>query len=173
VSTRSLVVVVSAMLAACFPPPPVMVVNPPPLPQEQLAAPPSLPPGTTAAVSKDTTVEYTVTVDTHGREADVRDILGFLGHAAGVRFVFSPDINRKVRMTLTDVPISTAIEAVLAEANLTLEGTTSLKPPPTPAVVFYQVPVNVDSLSVESIMKRFGVGRAVAEALAQSRSIRP
>ena len=162
-----------AALASCYAPPAVMVVNPPSLPQEQLAAPPSLPPGTTAAMSKDSSVEYTVTVDTHGRETDVRDILGFLGHAAGIRFVFSPDINRKVRMTLTDVPISTAIDAVLAEANLTLEGTTSLNPPPTPAVVFYQVAVNVDSLSVESIMKRFGVGRAVAEALVRARTVRP
>ncbi len=155
-------------LGACYGPPAVMVVNPPPLPQE-LAPPPSLPPGTTAAVSKDTTIEYTVTVDTHGREVDVREILGFLGHAAGIRFVFSPDLNRKVRMTLADVPISTAIDAVLEQANLTLEGTTSLEPPPTPAVVFYQIAVNVDALSVESIMKRFGVGRAVAEAVVQAR----
>lgn len=168
----AMALVLVAVAGACYAPPAVMVVNPPPLPQEQLAAPPALPPGTTAAVAKDTTVEYTVTVDTHGRDADVREILGFLGHAAGIRFVFSPDINRKVRMTLADVPISTAIDAVLTEAGLTLEGTTSLKPPPTPAVVFYQIAVNVDSLSVESIMKRFGVGRAVAEAVVQAR-IRP
>jgi hypothetical protein len=160
---------IAVLVGACYGPPTVMVVNPPPLPQE-LAAPPSMPPGSTAVVSKDTTVEYTVTVDTHGREVDVREILGFLGHAAGIRFVFAPDIDRKVRMTLADVPISTAIDAVLTEANLTLEGTTSLRPPPTPAVVFYQVAVNVDSLSVESIMKRFGVGRAVAEAVVQART---
>jgi type II secretory pathway component HofQ len=169
VSSRAGAIALLAIVGACYGPPPMVVVNPPPLPQEQLAAPPSLPPGRTAAVSKDTTVEYTVTVDTHGRDADVREILGFLGHAAGIRFVFSPDVNRKVRMTLADVPISTAIDAVLAEAGLTLEGTTSLKPPPTPAVVFYQIAVNVDSLSVESIMKRFGVGRAVAEAVVQAR----
>jgi len=39
--------------------------------------------------------------------------------------------------------------------------------------VFYEVPVNIDSLSVESIMKRFGVSRAVADVLVQARTPRP
>lgn len=147
-----------------------MIAAPPPMPQEQLLAPPaSLPP----AISRDTSVELTVNVDTHGRETDVRELLTFLGQTAGVHFVFSPQINRRIRITLIDVPISTAIQTVLAEAGLTLEGTTSLKPPPTPAVVFYQLPVDIDSLSVESIMKRFGVGRAVAEILVISRPEKP
>lgn len=159
-----------AVVAACYTPPsPVMIGPPPLLPPEQLVTPPSRAP----IVSPDTSVELTVSVDTHGRETDVRDLLQFLGQTAGVHFVFSPQINKRIRITLRDVPLSTAIQAVLAEAGLTLEGTTSLAPPPTPAVVFYEVPVSIDSLSVESIMKRFGVGRAVAEVLVIARPVRP
>ena len=150
-----------------------MIAAPPPIPQEQLIAPPSREPSLPPVISRDTSVALTVNVDTHGRETDVRELLTFLGQAAGVHFVFSPQINKRIRITLLDVPISTAIQAVLAEAALTLEGTTSMKPPPTPAVVFYQLPVEIDSLSVESIMKRFGVGRAVAEILVISRPEKP
>jgi hypothetical protein len=166
-------VAIATLGAACTHwPAPTMVANPPVLTQPELAPPPQRITGGTT-ITHDSTVEVTVSIDTHGRESDVRDLLGFLGQTAGIHFVFSPEINKRIRITLNDVPVSTAIEAVLAEANLTLEGSKSLVPPPTPSVVFYQLPVNIDSLSVESIMKRFGVGRAVAEILVQSRPEKP
>ncbi|MGH7619582.1 MAG: hypothetical protein ACREPM_20400 [Gemmatimonadaceae bacterium] len=169
---RRLVPLGLAALASCHVPPGPMVVPPPPaLPDEQIAPPPARPPVMTS--SPDTSVMVTVSVDTHGRETDVRDLLTFLGQTAGVHFVFSPQINKRIRVALHDVPVSTAIEIVLAEANLTLEGTTSLTTPPTPAVVFYQLPVNVDSLSADAIMKQFGVGRVVAEMLIQARPPKP
>lgn len=150
--------------------PPPAIAEPqiaPPLPRQPVASVPG------AAGPADVASEVRVTVDTHGRETDVRDILGFLGQTAGVNFLFSPQANKKIRITLTDVPLSQAIEAVLSVAGLTLEGTTSTKPPAMPGVVFYQIPVNIDSLSAESIMKAFGVGREVAELLVQARPPKP
>jgi hypothetical protein len=35
--------------------------------------------------------------------------------------------------------------------------------------VFYQLPANIDSLSVDGIIRRFGVSREMAELIAKSR----
>lgn len=157
------------LAGACHHASPPVVAAPPAITEPQIAPP--LPRQPVAPA--DTAGETRVTVDTHGRETDVRDILGFLGQTAGVNFVFSPQVDNKIRITLTDVPLSQAIEAVLSVAGLTLEGTTSANPPAKPAVVFYKIPVNIDSLSVESIVKAFGVGREVAELLVQARPPKP
>jgi hypothetical protein len=115
-----------------------------------------------------------VDVDTHGRDADARDILTFLGPRAGLQFVFSPEINKKVRLTLIDVPVSVAINAVLDLARLTLQPLSdAVKTPPKPAIVFYQLPANVDSLSADAMVKRFGVAPGVAEMIVEARTRRP
>ena len=63
---------------------------------------------------------------------------------------------------------------VLALADLTLENPNRAPLTPTNnSVVFYRVPVNVDSLSVEAIMKAFGVGRTMAELMVQARTVKP
>src|SRR5581483_9534960 len=101
--------------------------SPPSMPQQQISAPAtkqSAADPIAALVGRtDTTAEEHVSIDTHGREADVRDILTFLGQRAHVHFVFSPEINKKVRVTLDDVPVSQAILSVFSLAGLTLEGT--------------------------------------------------
>ncbi len=160
-------------LAACHHQPTMKVeVAPPPVPHQQVTPPPISRPSTSpsAGLAVDTTTEARVELDTHGAEVDVRPILDFLASKAGISLIYSPDVNKKVRLHLIDVPVSQAIQSVLSVANLTLQSTNSAsKVPSVPAVVFYQLPVNVDSLSADAIMKRFGVGRGVAELIVNAR----
>ncbi|HTE47637.1 MAG TPA: hypothetical protein VK636_20515 [Gemmatimonadaceae bacterium] len=145
---------------------------PPTVPQEQLTAPANGSTGATLSPLRrtDSSSEEHVTIDTHGAEMDVRQALSFLASRAGISLIYSPEINKKVRVELVDVPVSDALQSVLSIAGLTIESTTpKAKPPANPAVVFYELPVNVDSLSADAIMKRFGVGRAIADLLVQGR----
>jgi type II secretory pathway component HofQ len=122
----------------------------------------------------DSAAEVHVDIDTHGAEIDVRQALAFLADKGKLSLIFSPDINKKVRLQLHDVPVSQALQAVLASAGLTLENMNGATTPgPTSSVVFYQLPVNVDSLSVEGVMKAFGVGRTAAELIVQQRTNKP
>jgi hypothetical protein len=153
------------------PPVAAPIPEPPSLPQS-LLSPPTLTVVPTAVASSAS--EPRVTIDTHGAEIDVRQVLGFLAHKGGMSLLYAPDVAGKVRLQLVDVPASEALHAVLSLAHLTLEGASAAVPTiPAPSVVFYQLPVNVDSLSAESIMKRFGVGREIAELLVGSRPNRP
>jgi hypothetical protein len=151
-----------------------------------MAPPPSLPAPepmpvmtevTTAvspAIAADTAAEARVSIDTHGGEIDVRNALAFIAEQGKLSLVVSPEIDKKVRLQLRDVPVSQALEAVLDAAGLTLENMNAPKTHErTSSVVFYQLPVNVDSLSVEAIMKRFGVGRTAAELMVNARTIKP
>lgn len=179
-SKRLLVLVSVVTAAGCRQtPPPATVSRPPVVPQQQISPPATVierREGVPQLLSTklDTAAEEHVQVETYGREVDVRDILTFLGQRAGLKFVYAPEINRKIRVSMNDVPLSQAITTVLALANLTLEGSNIPgHHPPTTSVVFYELPVNVDSLSVDAIMKRFGVGRSVAELLVESRMKKP
>ncbi len=161
--------------------------HPAPTPIRPATAAPVLPPTTvaptmrsstamrsSAAAPEDTSSEQHVTIDTHGTSLDVRQVLDFLANEGHFSLVYSPEIDKKVRLQLNNVPVSVALQTVLTMANLTLESTT--EPPKAPgstSVVFYQLPVNVDSLSVDGIMQRFGVGRAIAEMIVKNRVERP
>jgi len=162
-------------LTACHHAPPA--VSPPPAlaAQQQLSLPPEFLSAVISPVSSpDTAAEQHVNIDTHGQEEDVRLVLAFLADQGKLNLVFSPEINRKIRLQLHDVPVSQALQAVLAASGLTLENLNGAKKTePTSSVVFYQLPVNVDSLSVEAIMKRFGVGRTAAELIFNSRTNKP
>lgn len=160
-----------AIVAACHrSPPPAAPL--PVLPPQQLSAPTVTPvplsqinPGVV-----DTAGEVHVDIDTHGAEVDVRTLLDFLAKEGKFTLVYSPGLNRKVRAQIIHAPISVALQALLSAAELTIETTTpGAKLPIIPAVVFYELPVNVDSMSADAIMKRFGVGRGVAEMIVQSR----
>ena len=71
---------------------------------------------------------------------------------------------------MNNVPVSLALQTLLSLGDLTLETTTpGAKLPGIPSVVFYELPVNVDSLSAEAIMKRYGVGRAIADLIVAGR----
>jgi hypothetical protein len=163
---------VIALIAACHRAEPA-VEAPPALPSAQIA-PPIITPISPSQLAPDTAREAHVDVDTHGAEVDVRNLLDFVAKAGNFSLVYSPNLNRKVRVSLNDVPVSVALQALLNAAGLSVEPAAGNGPPPSSAsVVFYQLPVNVDSLSVDAIMKRFGVGRAIAELLVKARTEKP
>jgi hypothetical protein len=161
------------LMAACARPQsrPQPAVQPtlPELSSEQLA-PPVFAVGGAPTLAPDTAREPHVVIDTHSRDEDVRPLLEFVARAGGYRLVYAPGLSRRVRVSLNDVPASVALTALLDLAGLTLEPITpSAKPPLNRPVVFYELPVNVDSLSADAIVKRFGVSQAVAEMLVKSR----
>ena len=102
---------------------------------------------------------------------DVRIPLRMIAAAGHYGLVVPPEVTKKVTVTIDSVPVSLALKVVLQDANLGLvpSQTTRAKLPYDTTVVFYQLPVNVDSLSVDAIMKRFGVSRDIAEMLVLSR----
>lgn len=161
--------------SCAHPPAPTMTVSEAPvLPTYQMSTPVIREDRSAVHITADTVGGVLVSIDTHGRDIDVRDALQFLADRGGLSLVYSSDINRRIRLKLTDVPISQALQAVLSVAGLTLEtvgGPGRLTP--TTSVVFYQLPVNVDSLSVDGIMKRFGVSRDVAEMIVEARPRKP
>jgi hypothetical protein len=163
-----------AIAAACHHSPPP--APPPPLPQ-QVLSPPTLTPVPLSQMNPgvtDTAGEKHVDIDTHGAEVDVRTLLDFLAKEGNFTLVYSQGLNRKVRAQIVHAPISVALQALLDAAGLAIETTTpGAKLPTIPAVVFYELPVNVDSMSVDAIMKRFGVGRSVAEMIVRSRTNKP
>jgi hypothetical protein len=147
----------------------------PPLPSPQLSVPVLTPLSAAQLMAaRDTARETRVDIDTHGHDEDVRPLLDYVARQGGFTLVFSPGITKKVRVQLTDVPVSVALQTLLSLAGLTIESSTpEARVPGSTSVVFYELPMNVDSLSVEAIMKRFGVGRSIAELIVQSRTKKP
>lgn len=143
----------------------------PDLPTAQLA-PPAVAQATGASQGAipDTAREPHVDIDTHGRDEDVRPLLEFVARTGGYRLIYPVGEAHKVRIDLNNVPVSVALTSLLDLANLKLESTTpGAQPALNRPVVFYELPVNVDSLSVDAIVRRFGVTRAVAEMIVDSR----
>ena len=142
--------------------PPTPTSAPPRLPSELLSPPRG---GDTSAGQN----EPTVTINTGDQDVDVRTALQVIAQTGGFSLVTSPDVKKRVRLHLVDVPVSEALSAVLKAAGLTLATSAAMTVPWNTSVVFYQLPVNVDSLSVDAIMKRFGVGRGLAELIIEGR----
>ena len=163
----------AAMLAGCHHKP--LVVPPPPqIPQQQIAAPVPAPTSAAMPVAPDTAHELHVDIDTHNRDEDVRLLLDFVANTGHFTLVYPPGLNKKVRVRLDNVPVSVALQTLLSLADLELMTTTpGEKTLGIPSVVFYQLPVNVDSLSAEAIMKRFGVGPGIADLIVKSRTTKP
>jgi hypothetical protein len=162
------------LVASCAQPraePTVRTAPPPELPNELLAPPVVVPvSGAATLIRPDTAREPHVDIDTHSRDEDVRPLLEFVARAGGYRLSYPTNLDRRVRVSLTNVPVSVALATLLEAADLTLESTTpGAQRPATRPVVFYELPVNVDSLSADAIVKRFGVSPAVAEMIVTSR----
>jgi hypothetical protein len=173
-SVRPLTLLVALAGASCIRQQPSSVsattTTTPALPELLTAqlAPPAPAASTIAAI--DTAREPHVDIDTHSRDEDVRPLLEFVARAGGYRLIYPANLSRKVRVELNDVPASVALATLLELADLTLEPTTptELRPLNRP-VVFYELPVNVDSLSADAIVARFGVSRAVADMIVAAR----
>ena len=173
--SRSTRLVAIAAIAGCThqnaEPPVTRPTALPDLPSAQLA-PPAVTPisGAGLLAQPDTAREPHVDIDTHSRDEDVRPLLEFVARAGGYRLVYPTDLNRRVRVSLNNVPASVALSALLQAAGLQLESTEpDAQRPLNRAVVFYELPVNVDSLSADAIVKRFGVSPAVANMIVTSR----
>jgi hypothetical protein len=103
-------------------------------------------------------------------EWDVRLALEEIARSAGYSLLIPASVpSKKVRLSLINVPASQALKAVLDAGQLRLEGATGMRAPWDPSLVFYQLPVNVDSLSAEAIAKRFGMSRELAEIIVRAR----
>jgi hypothetical protein len=100
--------------------------------------------------------------------ADARALLLALARESGVNLVVSPDVAVRVNANFNDVPAVDAMRAIIAEAGLSL--LTAGPQSPWPPVVFYQLPVNINRASVETIVARFGVSAEMAKWIVESRS---
>lgn len=106
-----------------------------------------------------------VTITTSSQ--DVRTLLLWLAEQAGASLVISPDVRARVTVSFHDVPVVEAMRAVLAEAGLSvLVGPLEA---PWPPVVFFQLPVNIETASAETIAARFGVSLELARFIVESR----
>jgi hypothetical protein len=115
--------------------------------------------------------EPRVTLITGDHDMDVKQALEYISRRGGYGLALSPNLKTRVRLNLVDVPVSEALQAVLAQANLTLAGSNGgVTVAWNPSIVFFQLPINVDSVSVVVMMKRFGVSRELAEVIIKSRN---
>jgi hypothetical protein len=100
-------------------------------------------------------------------DADVRSLLLLIARQAGVSIVVDPSVSGRVWVSLTDVPVADAMRAVLESAHLTVrsDATSATQA----AVVFYQLPINVNTATAPVIANRFGVSDALANFVVESR----
>ena len=105
--------------------------------------------------------------------ADVRALLIGIAQAGDIDLVLSPDVKGRASVNLKDVPASEALRIVLAEAGLGINSPQGIILAWDPVVVFYDLPVNIDRVSADAIMRRYGVGREVAEWIVRSRAPAP
>lgn len=100
-------------------------------------------------------------------DADVRSLLIAIAREGGINLVVSADVRRRVSVSFRDATPEEALRAVVAEAGLTIVEPRSAEP--FPAVVYYQLPVNVNEAPAEAIAARFGVSAELARWIAESR----
>jgi hypothetical protein len=99
-------------------------------------------------------------------DADTRALLIAVAQQAGISVVVSDDVRGRVSVSLVDVPGPEAIRAITEAAGL------SIAAPQTPlvaAVVFYQLPVNVNNAPANVIANRFGTSTELANFIVESR----
>lgn len=108
-------------------------------------------------------------VDLEMADAPVRLVLQRLADISGLRLIISPNLNKTISVQYIHVPVSVALNDVLKRAGLRLGAAPAPNLPFDTVTVFYQLPANVDSMSAEAIMRRFGVSKAMAELIVKSR----
>jgi hypothetical protein len=168
------IALVVAMAAACGPPPRAIVLESIParepapavpsaeLPMDQIIIP------TQRVTPLPETPTSTRRINLIATNAPVREILPELAAAAGVSIVMAPDVTGRITVALHDVPAMDALRAVIDQAGLTIGP--SYLPNPFGPVVFYQIPVNVNTASAETIKARYGVQQTTADWIAKGRN---
>jgi hypothetical protein len=141
----------------------------PKVPVQQIVAPldAPLPPNVivgTEIEAQEPYIESLIAVD-----SDVRLVLQRIAEIGKLDLIISGGIRKKISVEYYHVPVSVALKDVLARTGLRLGYGTSAPLPFDTVTVFYRLPANVDSLSVDGIMRRFGVSRQIAELMVKSR----
>jgi hypothetical protein len=108
-------------------------------------------------------------VDLEMADAPVKLILQRLADIGGLQLIIPPNLNKTLSVQYVHIPVSLALNDVLRRSGLRLGAGPAANLPFDTVTVFYQLPANVDSMSVEAIMKRFGVTRTMAELIVKSR----
>lgn len=108
-------------------------------------------------------------VDLELVDAPVRLVLQRLAEIGGLQLVIPASLDKRISVQYVRVPVSVALNDVLRRSGLRLGSGPAANMPYDTVTVFYQLPANIDSLSVDGIMKRFGVSRAMAELIVKSR----
>lgn len=132
------------------------------------AAPVTAPPTPQDALD---VIPSTRLVSVTATDADVRALLVLIAREGGVSIVVDPDVTGRISLSLTNVPVVDALRAVIEAAHLTVAGTAGSAP--EPAIVFYQLPVNVNTAPASAIAKRFGVSDELARWLAENQHKTP
>jgi hypothetical protein len=129
------------------------------------ARPPSLIVTTVPEAPEDAAPTRSVTLT--AANVDVRALLPALAEAAEVSLVMGPQVQGRVTVNFVDVPADEAIRLVLAEAGLMIE-----QPPvrsPWAPVVFYALPINVDTAEPDLMRARYHITAEMAQWLVDTR----
>lgn len=108
-------------------------------------------------------------VDLELADAPVRLVLQRLAEIGGLQLIIPPNLDRRISVQYVKVPVSVALRDVLSRSGLRLGAGPAANLPFDTVTVFYQLPANIDSLSVDAIVKRYGVSRALAELIVKAR----
>lgn len=158
----------AAIVAGCFRNDPVPPPAPQPVVREIVSDTRPQPPaavGVTSTLSEPAEPLITLTM----ANAPVRTVLERLAEIGNLSLIIPASLNRTITVQYVNVPVSVALQDLLTRSGLRL-GTATAGPLPFDTVtVYYNLPANIDSLSVEGIMRRFGVSRRMAELIVKSR----
>jgi hypothetical protein len=104
-------------------------------------------------------------VTVHAINADARALLLAVARESGLDLVVDSTVRARVSLSLSDVPAADAIRAIMESAGLAI----STPSRPNTAIVFYQLPVNIDRASAATIAARFGVSATLSDFIVESR----
>jgi hypothetical protein len=108
-------------------------------------------------------------VDLEMVNAPVKLVLQRLAEIGGLQLIIPPNLDRTISVQYVKVPVAIALNDVLKRSGLRLGAGPVANLPFDTVTVFYKLPANVDSMSVDAIMLRFGVTRTMAELIVKSR----
>jgi hypothetical protein len=104
-------------------------------------------------------------------DADARNLLISIAQEAGINMVVSPDVRSRITVRFLNIPAMEAVEAIILQAGLQVAAPAISGA--APAVVFYQLPINVNDASRETIEARYGVSSEMAKWVVESRAEKP
>ena len=101
----------------------------------------------------------------HATNADARTLLLAVARESGIDLVVDSTVRARVSISVSDVPAADAIRAIMESAGLAISTPTRANA----AIVFYQLPINVNTASAATIAARFGTSSELANFIVESR----